>query len=153
MSSLSIKRENQFASRFRDITIEIDGGKNGTIHAGETKNILVQAGKHSIKAKVDFFTSSEYHFTVAENAQAKLRLRSPYLMEGYKWLLVVFRLIAASITILIGAYYKNYLLIEYFSWFIVAWVILEYLFDKKNSIFYYLLKRNEFLEFVDDNNN
>lgn len=58
MAILSIKRSNEFANKFRKISIIINGNIAGEIGNGETKEFEIGDDMSTVQAKIDWCTSN-----------------------------------------------------------------------------------------------
>ena len=67
MATLRITRSNEYANRIRNIKILLNGAEIGTVKNAETKDFSINAGNHSLQARVDWGTSNIESFTIAEN--------------------------------------------------------------------------------------
>ena len=56
-SVIRISREFSYADRFRSYRIHVDGLMRGQLRAGESINIKVDAGVHTVVAKIDWCCS------------------------------------------------------------------------------------------------
>lgn len=57
MSTIRIKRTDEYINRMRTYMILIDGQQVGTIANGETKDFTTTAGQHTVTAKIDWCSS------------------------------------------------------------------------------------------------
>jgi hypothetical protein len=65
MSKLVIKRSSEYNNRLRNYGIYIDGQKADTIANGETKELIITPGRHTLYFKIDWCGSPEISFDVA----------------------------------------------------------------------------------------
>lgn len=66
MPTLIINRDSGYADALRAYKILLDSNEIGTIRAGESKSFTVSPGEHTIRAKVDWGTSSSEPFVAAD---------------------------------------------------------------------------------------
>jgi hypothetical protein len=76
MSQISIRREKQFADRFRKYGILLDGELVDFLRRGEEKEIPVSPGKHIIQLQIDWARSNSIKFTISDNKMLKFVCRS-----------------------------------------------------------------------------
>ncbi|TAH30316.1 MAG: hypothetical protein EAZ06_03620 [Cytophagales bacterium] len=74
MGTLKIERPNQYLSLGRKFEILLDGEVIGKVENGETKEFSIPEGKHSIKAKVEFFGSSDLPIEIDELKTKNIKL-------------------------------------------------------------------------------
>ena len=67
MSKLIIQRTSEYNNRLRDYGIYIDGQKIDTISNGQTKEINISPGRHTLFSKIDWCSSPEISFEVVDN--------------------------------------------------------------------------------------
>ncbi len=79
MAKLVLKRSSEFMNAARKIGVYIDGSKVGTIKNGGTEVYDVAAGKHTIRAKMDWCGSRDIEFSVGEGETRYMKLTGiPY---------------------------------------------------------------------------
>jgi hypothetical protein len=66
MPNLRIIRSAEFSNRIRSFRLYLDGTKIGDIANGEIKDFEITPGRHRLIAKIDWTTSNEIEFEVAE---------------------------------------------------------------------------------------
>jgi hypothetical protein len=76
MTTLKIKRSNEFVNRFRKIGIYVDKKKIGTISNGETKEFEIPTGQHVVKAKIDWCGSNNLTCQINENELKTISISS-----------------------------------------------------------------------------
>jgi len=76
MTTVKIKRSDEFVNRFRKIGIYVDKKKIGTIANGETKEFEIPSGQHVVKAKIDWCGSNNLTCQINENEQKTISLSS-----------------------------------------------------------------------------
>jgi len=74
MSSIVIRRKEEFANRTRNIDVYIDGARAGSIANGETVKFQLKPGTHKVEAKIDWCGSRELALDVSENETKDLEL-------------------------------------------------------------------------------
>jgi len=79
MPILRIKRAAEFINLLRNYQIYINGKKAGSVANGKTKDFIVPAGQHTVKAKIDWCSSPEISLNVEENNIEIVRVK------GFKW--------------------------------------------------------------------
>jgi hypothetical protein len=84
MSKLIIQRTSEYTNRLRDYKIYIDGQKVDTISNGQTKDLNISPGRHTLFFKIDWCRSPEISFEIVDN-EAKM-----FNVRGFKnsdWIL------------------------------------------------------------------
>lgn len=76
MALLKISRSDEYANRFRNIRLYLDGIQLGVIKNGETKEFEIAHGNHFIKAKIDWCSSNTVSFHINEYETKLLSLNS-----------------------------------------------------------------------------
>ncbi len=79
MSKLIVIRSSEYVNLFRDYKIFVDGSEHGSLSNGASIEIDLQPGRHRIQLKIDWCSSNEVEFEVAEN-----EIRT-YKVEAAKW--------------------------------------------------------------------
>jgi len=74
MARLILKRPSKWLDLARSYKIYVDGQRIGKIHDDETKEFEMTPGQHTIKAKVDFFSSKPVQFEVINDEETKQML-------------------------------------------------------------------------------
>jgi hypothetical protein len=90
MATLILKRSSEWNNKMRKIEIFLDDEIIGEIGNGETKELEIPAGNHTVHTKIDWCGSRKLEFVVSENTPAK------FYVSGFKfgnWLLPVFAVI------------------------------------------------------------
>jgi hypothetical protein len=73
---LIVSRDSGYADRLRAYAIIVDGKKIGEIRNGETKEFPIEAGKHSISARIDWCRTAAFDFTAKEGETPSFHVRS-----------------------------------------------------------------------------
>lgn len=76
MIKITIIRPKEKANRFRKFKIIVDGHCVCRIKNEETKEILLDAGKHVIEAKIDWCGSNTLPFNIEDNGSCEFTVRS-----------------------------------------------------------------------------
>ena len=84
MSIIRIKRPLQWFDALRKYHIIIDGSKAGTISPGKTVEFPVEVGNHTIKVKIDWYSSDTLSLNVEANETKDYTVSS----VKYGWLLL-----------------------------------------------------------------
>lgn len=74
MSTLKIERPSQFNNSMRDYTILVDGTPAGSIKDGETREISLSPGSHTVAAKIDWCSSPEVAINLVQGQVAALKV-------------------------------------------------------------------------------
>ena len=93
MAKLIITRSSEYINRVRGIRIFINGNEMGKISNGQTRETELPAGNYSLKAKVDWCGSNEFHFQVADNETKEVTLTS----FGYSWYFIPISFVITSV--------------------------------------------------------
>jgi hypothetical protein len=67
MATIKLQRTNDFINALRDYRLFIDGKKVGTIGNGQTIDLEISNGPHTLIAKIDWCSSPEISFEINEN--------------------------------------------------------------------------------------
>lgn len=67
MATIRITRHNEYANKIRKIKILIDGNEYDSIANGESKEIHVIEGRHTLQAKIDWCSSNILTFDISDN--------------------------------------------------------------------------------------
>lgn len=134
MAKLIISRSSEYANLLRNIKVYVDGEYVDRVKHGETKTFEVQAGQHTVQAKIDWCGSSTYTFKVGEHDTVTYNLTS---FKGNKLVFGV-----ALVAIVFLAYFKEDQSMNLYRYFFmtlltVAWLILFY---------FYTLGRSKYLD-------
>jgi len=84
---IRLSRQSTYEDKFRNYEIIVDGIHYGDIGDGETKEIDIQHGKHSISLKIDWCRSNELIFVESENRLIEFQCGNS--MQGLKKLLIL----------------------------------------------------------------
>ncbi len=76
MTTVLVKRSREWTNRLRGIRIILDGVEVGVVKNGEKQNFMVKPGTHRLQARVDWCSSKEVTFTIAEEQQLRFTLNS-----------------------------------------------------------------------------
>lgn len=74
MSSIVIRRKEEFANRNRNIDIYVDGARAGSIASGETSMFDLEPGTHKIEAKIDWCGSRALTLEIKDNEVKDIEL-------------------------------------------------------------------------------
>jgi hypothetical protein len=74
MSTIRLKRTNEYNNRMRDYKIFIDGQQVGTIANGKTIDFPTTVGQHIITAKIDWCSSPDISIELKENQTSNLKV-------------------------------------------------------------------------------
>ena len=114
MATIKIRRTNDYINVMRDYRLFIDNQKIGTISNGQTKDFEIQAGRHSLIAKIDWCSSQELFFEINNN-ETKIILVGA--LKHSKWSMPLIGIILTlSILLPLGqySYYKLILILPAF---------------------------------------
>jgi len=73
---LKIHRKKEYRDRMRNYQIIVDNELLGTLKGGETKEINVDPGKHSLKLTIDWCSSPELTFDIKEGETIEFNCRN-----------------------------------------------------------------------------
>jgi|SRR5882757_2638422 len=76
MANVKITRISEYANRIRNIKLFVDGKEIDVIANGQTKDLTISGGTHTLQAKIDWCTSNKVTFTVGENESKTFTLSS-----------------------------------------------------------------------------
>ena len=99
MTKLIIKRSSEFINRFRNIDLYLNEERIGIINNNETKVFEIEAGKHSLRSKIDWYGSKPLIFNIDTNETKEINL------TGYKCstLIILILLISSILYFIFGA--------------------------------------------------
>jgi len=84
MPTIKIQRSSEYANRFRNMLLFLDGVEVAKIANGETIELEVEKGVHSLRAKIDWATSNEVQFEINEQTLSfELTGTNPFLALYY----------------------------------------------------------------------
>ena len=134
MSRLIVKRKREWINWNRAMGIYADGNKLGIVRNGQAEEFILPPGEHKLKAKMDWCTSNEYHFSIPEN-ETRYVLLSAYkyadILIGIELLLIITHVIVRQTT---G--------ITYVFWFAVPFFLA--------SLYYITIGYNKYLLIKED---
>jgi len=112
MATIIINRTNEFINRFRNYVIFIDNERIATIKNGETKDLIVPGGKHSVVIKIDWCSSATLSFDIKEE---EIKTFSVGGFKNSYWLIPV------SLILIIVSYFPHFhflffIIIPFFLW-------------------------------------
>ncbi|MFN8300119.1 MAG: hypothetical protein U0T75_13535 [Chitinophagales bacterium] len=84
MTTVLVKRSREWTNRLRGIRIILDGVEVGVVKNGEKQNFMVKPGTHTLQARIDWCSSKEVQFTIAEDQQLIYSLNSFAFNKPYK---------------------------------------------------------------------
>jgi hypothetical protein len=84
MAKLIIARTSEYNSRFRDYEIYIDERRVATIGNGQTKEINIDSGEHTLFAKIDWAASKRLNFKVELNETKTFKVGG---FKNGKWIM------------------------------------------------------------------
>ena len=134
MATLILSRTSQLANRFRKIKV-FDGDKLiAELDDGQTKEIELKHGEHSLSAKVDWLGSQELVIELKKETASKVEIGC---YAGTNTTQHVLSFI--SILLLLGSIYF-YGEVTLYIWLIlvVLWVLRDLIMTKGRSFIYYL---------------
>lgn len=76
MAVVMIIRINEFANRYRDIRLYINGNKAGMISNSQAREFIVPPGTHTLQAKIDWCSSNKLTFPISDMETKKFNLAS-----------------------------------------------------------------------------
>jgi len=76
MENVSITRVSQHINRARKINIYLDNEKIASLKNGETKKLHLEAGTHTLFAKIDWCKTAPLEITITENSHFALEIGS-----------------------------------------------------------------------------
>jgi hypothetical protein len=82
MSTLRIRRADEFADNFRSYSIMLDGAKLGEIKRGETREFPIPSGQHQLSMKIDWCRSNMIQFAASESDVLVFLTRSKVKESG-----------------------------------------------------------------------
>lgn len=85
---ICISRKDNFTDNFRGYKIMIDDTFYGTLNSGETKNIDIPVGKHTLYLKIDWCRSNKLDFSITNNENLKFECGNS--MKGLKFIFSIF---------------------------------------------------------------
>jgi hypothetical protein len=130
MATIIIKRKNEWANRFRNIHLEINGEYKGAISNNEELKIEVPAGNHTVVAKVDWCGSQPFSIQTSENETIHL------LLQGFtfnKYINLGFPIILLLHLLLISIFDFSYTSVLFLPMFLI-------------TIYYITFGRNHYLK-------
>lgn len=93
MPELLVTRDKVYADRSRDYRIIVDDKEIGKIGCGETKKFQIEAGEHTIQAKIDWCRTEKISFNT-DQMQPRFSVKSN--LGGWKVFLALFYLFQPS---------------------------------------------------------
>ena len=90
---LIVSRDSGIADRLRQYEIIVDGRKIGDIRNGETRKFPIEAGQHTIVAKIDWCKTPALEFTATVGESPSFLVRSN--LRGPKIILAIWYALAA----------------------------------------------------------
>jgi hypothetical protein len=76
MGMIKLQRTKDYANSLRDYIIYIDGVKAGVIANGQTKELPLEPGRHTLYCKIDWCSSPEIGFDVTGNETKNFQVGS-----------------------------------------------------------------------------
>lgn len=136
-----ITRPSEMMNRLRGFKLVIDGNKVAPIWNGESKEFMLDAGAHTIFAKIDWCRSRDFSLVLEPGKTVHLRVKN-----GMKYYLLL--VIPFLITGLINIYYRSSGMAKPY-WF--RYVLIACLVAPLAYLFYYLsFGRKNYLVIDDD---
>ena len=90
-TAIRVTRKNTWADRLRKYRILVDGVAAIKISPGQTIVIPVEAGEHSVEARIDWCGSRKIHCTVSAGETVLMECRSRFsLADGFKMMFYAF---------------------------------------------------------------
>lgn len=84
MPTIKIQRSSEYANRFRNMLLFLDGVEVAKIANGVTIELEVEKGVHTLIAKIDWATSNEVQFEIKEQTLSfELTGTNPFLALYY----------------------------------------------------------------------
>ena len=90
MTTVLVRRSREWTNRLRGIRIILDGVEVGVVKNGEKQNFMVKPGTHTLQARIDWCSSKEVQFTIAEDQQLVYSLHSFAFQKPYKLFIPLF---------------------------------------------------------------
>jgi hypothetical protein len=142
MAKIIFKRTHQWANKFRNIDVDINGLKKLSIADGQEQQVEVDAGKIVLSAKIDWTKSPVLELEIAENETKIIQLGC-----NVEFGLLEKILTGLSFAVLISSVYF-FGEIPFKLWLVLLslWLIRDLVITKGKSIFYYLsIGRDKYL--------
>jgi len=134
MPTIVIMRSSEYMNRMKPIKIMIDGQNVDAVSNGEMKQIPVSAGSHTLKTTIDWRSSPELTFNIADGETKNFKLSG---FKGASWLMpVALGIIVANLIL------KYTLHIRYFMWALLPIAIVV--------LYNYTLGRSKYLQLISD---
>ena len=92
MTTIKIRRSNDYINLLRDYHLYIDGQIVGTIGNDQTKDFEISQGRHTLIAKIDWCSSPEVFFEITDHG-SKI-----FLISNFKYA----RLLIPFVTVIIA---------------------------------------------------
>jgi len=147
MAIITINRSLQYAAGGKSFEIVLNNKTVGSINGGESKSFEVSAGRNEIQLKLNSYKSEPIYFDF-EKSDDKIIFfaSSPFWRTKYKPYLAHVKILLLLASIILNHYLHNENIIIWTSLIVILWIVLEFFFDKENSIFWYLFNKNKFIE-------
>lgn len=85
MTVLRFQRPYQYVNSWRPYTLFVDGVRTAEIRSGETADVPVSPGTHTVAAKIDWCSSNHLQLTCSDGEV--LALEVGCTVVGWRWLL------------------------------------------------------------------
>lgn len=134
MAIVTISRTHQFINRFRNYKILVNGKEITRLEYGESKQLDLTAGTHSIKAKIDWVSSEEYKITLEEHETQNLEIGCNITQSKAQNILNIF-----GFVVLLGSIWL-YEEVTPLAWILLLamWLIRDVVLTKGKSFLYYI---------------
>lgn len=137
-STITIKRTNQYANKFREIKVFLDDRLLFELSNNETKSAEVPAGKHRLSARVDWGRAEPLNILIEKDKTASFELGSPIVFKkGYSRDSII-----RSVILIGGSVVGRIMDNSWITWFALLfpllWLIRDSFFTKEKSVLYYI---------------
>ncbi|MDT0687619.1 hypothetical protein [Autumnicola psychrophila] len=137
MASLKIKRNSEWANKFRSFELVLDGGVLGYIEDREIKEFKIPPGKHTLRAQLDWCGSRVIQFEINEGEE-KLVEVTGFIFSG--WFLPVALLNALLYFLLYTVYDISSIYLAFLMFFFLGYFVYFITFGRNDYL--RLLERN-----------
>lgn len=137
MASLKIKRNSEWANKFRSFELVVNGEVLGYIEDREIKKFEIPPGRHTLRAKLDWWGSRAIQFEINEGEE-KLVEVTGFIFSG--WFLPVALLNALLYFFLYTVYAINSIYLAFLMFFFLGYLV-----------YFITFGRNDYLRLIERN--